>query len=370
MENVYRKEEKLYIKEVENGLILPRIMCNSGPSWGLGGVCDQKNQFVEESFYDGGWAQHGGIYSVENEFYDAREVLYIGLYVKHWGHFLIDCISKMWPLVHEDYQKMCIAYLGEEKIQGNYLEFLVLMGIQENQLIQVNNPTRFAKVYVPQASFRPCIWYTREYEQMLDTIVDNALNNFNNDDFKDIERVYFGRRQFEKALSSEFGEKYFEDTFIRNGYLSIAPESLSLREQIYIWNKSKEIVCINGSIPLNVMFCRNKDLKLTVFNKMSLYHKNPYILLYMRKIEAIFVDIYKEPLKGYPKSLGEGPYLLKATDDFKRYCREKNIVIPYSEMKLQLYSIVQEGRYYLCILGLKRRCRLLLSKVIARILKR
>lgn len=51
-----KNREKLSIEEYSNGIILPRLEVSAGPRWGLGGVCDQNNQFVDTSFYDGGWA--------------------------------------------------------------------------------------------------------------------------------------------------------------------------------------------------------------------------------------------------------------------------------------------------------------------------
>lgn len=83
---------------------------------------------------------------------------------------------------------------------------------------------------------------------------------------------------------------------------------------MYEWNHSAKC-----------SFCKNEKLKLTILNKMSIYHKNPYIYLYMRNIQAEFIDIYKEPLKGYPKSLGEGPYLIKAGKEFLIIVKEKNL---------------------------------------------
>lgn len=81
--------------------------------------------------------------------------------------------------------------------------------------------------------------------------------------------------------------------------MSVAPEKLSLEEQIYIWNNADEIACINGTIPLNVVFSKNKNLKLTVLNKTSISHENPYILLQFREIKADFIGVYKEPFKNY-----------------------------------------------------------------------
>lgn len=376
-EQIYKKQEKLHIYEYENAIILPRKFEENAPTWGKGGVCDQDDEFVQSSFYDGGWAQNGGKYewTKEDETYVDEKVIYMGVFAKHWGHFLVDMTSKLWafadPEMKENIKDYKVAYIGEEEPSGNYLEFYKMLGIQEEQLMHIENLTRFQKVLVPEAGFRPCIWYTEEYQRMFNQMAESVIEDKElKEKFKDLKKIYFSRRQFGKAVATEFGEEYIEQCFNQNGYESLGPETLSLREQIYVWNHAEAIACMNGTIPLNVVFCKNEKLKLTVLNKMSIYHKNPYIYLYMRKIEADFINVYKEPLKGYPKSLGEGPYLIKTGKEFFDYCQKEGFEIPYTGMKLRFYDLKQEIRYYLCVIGIGKQIRRVGSFVKRKILRR
>lgn len=377
-EKIFKKEKKLNIYECEKAIILPRKFEGNTPSWGKGGVCDAENNFVEASFYDGGpWAQHGGKYEWdknEEEYIDTT-VVYIGIFEKHWGHFLVDMTSKLWIFADSEFRKkqkeFKVAFLGELRPDGNYFQFFEMLGIKEEQLLAVKHPTRFKKVIVPEAGFRPCIWYTKEYQNMYDQMIMSVLQDEHlKGKYKDIKKVYFSRRQFGKALETEFGEEYIEQCYNLNGYQSLMPETLTLREQIYVWNCAESIACVNGTIPLNVVFCQNEKLKLTILNKMSIYHKNPYIFLYMRNIQATFVNIYKEPLKGYPKSLGEGPYLIKAGEEFRNYCEKEHFKIPYTGFKLKWYDFRQEVKYYLCVIGIRAKIRRVGSYVKRKILRR
>ncbi len=378
IERIYEKIEKLNIYEYENAIILPRKYEENGPTWGKGGVCDKRNEFVESSFYDGGyWAQLGGKYEwkKEDEKYSDEIVVYIGIFEKHWGHFLVDMTSKLWALTDPEFRKKIlnfkVAYVGEVDPDGNYLQFFEMLNIKKEQLIRIKQPTRFKKVFVPEASFRPCIWYTREYQNMFDQMIESVVKDeLLKNKFKNIKKIYLSRRKFGKAVSSEFGEKYIEQCFNLNGYVSLMPETLSLREQIYIWNSAESIVCVNGTIPLNVVFSKNEKLKLVILNKMSIYHKNPYIFLYMRNVQATFINVYREPLKGYPKSLGEGPYLIKIGEEFKDYCKKQQLKIPYSGLRLRWYDFRQEIKYYLCVIGIGYQVRRVGSYVKRKILRR
>ena len=83
-----------------------------------------------------------------------------------------------------------------------------------------------------------------------------------------------------------------------------------------------------------------------------------------------FIDIYKEPLKGYPKSLGEGPYLIKTGKEFFHYCQREKFEIPYTGMKLKFYDLKQEIRYYLCVIGIGNKIRRVGSYIKRKMLRR
>ena len=356
-------DHPLKIHVYDHALILPQKISDSGPKWGLGGLVDADNNFIEHSFYDGGWAKHGGIYTWDQEVYSPEIVVYVGVLGMHWGHFLIDQTNRLWaiPRLLERYENLKFAYLGEQRISGNVLHFFEMLGVHQSQLIHVTKPLRFAKVLIPEQGFKSCEWYSNEFVEMLDLLVDRAVSAVNEtSDFRFQENIYFTRRSFAKAVSSEFGEKYFEETFFSNGYKIFSPENISLEEQIYIWNNASKVACVNGTIPLNVMFARNNQLNLIVLNKTSIVHENPYILLKMRNIKADFIDIYKEPFKLYPKSLGEGPYLLWPTVAFKKYCLKHRMIIPINERQEVLFFIIEELKYIWYIIGIKRRLKLIL----------
>ena len=365
MENKINR--KLKVEEYKNGIILPRKEISNGPMWGLGGVCNADNQFVKNSFYDGGWATHGGVYSWQEETYIDEEAVYIGMFFLHWGHFLVDLTNRMWALpdFSRKQEKVKVAYIGEEEPGRNHLRFFELLGIEKDQLIHIEKPTRFRKVYVPEQGFKSCAWYSDEFVQMLNIMVQSVMNSDNDfSHLEHIENVYFSRRSFPKAVCTEFGEGYFESVFTHNGYTALAPETLTLDEQIFLWNHASSIVCMNGTIPLNVMFACNPKLNLTVLNKMRIFHENPIILLEMRGIQASFVNIFKEPLKGYPKSLGEGPYLLNSTQEFRDYCQKEKCEVPNHAIKESCYFMISEMKYYWAVLDIRGKTRRAISDMI------
>lgn len=365
--HMYKSEEKMQCIEVKDGIVLPRRFSDGdAPMWGLGGVCDDKNEFVELSFYDGGWAKHGGKYEWASETYVDEDVVYFGLFVKHWGHFLVDVIGRAWYLPQID-ENTKVAYIGEEEPVGNFLEFLELLGVKESQLIHITEPTRFRKVIVPQFACRPCIWYTEEYLSIFDSLASAVeKEGYVPKAMGDVEKIYFSRQAFGKAVQTEFGERQLAEWLKANHYSIISPEKLSLRDQIYIWNHAKEIFCINGSIPINVVFSVNKELKLRVMNKTSLIHKNLDLFLLMRSCDTLLLDIYKEPIKGYPKSIGAGPFLIGITEDILQFSEQMNMKMPFSKGQIAHEWRINTCKLAWCILNIKGKLRTVIRKVIRR----
>lgn len=366
---MYKSDKKMQCLEIKNGIVLPRFFAENAPIWGLGGVCDSENLFVELSAYDGGWAKYGGKYEWQQEEYIDEEAMYFGLFLKHWGHFLVDLLGRAWylPKISDDTK---VVYLGEEDPVENYLEFFEVLGIKKEQLLHISKPTRFKKVIVPEVACRPCIWYTEEFRSTFDYMVEMVeKEKYVPDNASNLDKVYFARLSLGKATQTEFGESFIVDWMRANDYTIISPEKLTLRDQIYIWNHAKEIACLNGSIPINIIFSKNKDLNLIVMNKTSLIHKNLDLFLLIRECKVTFLDVYREPIKGYPKSIGAGPFLLGISEDIKEYTEKKRMKFPFNEREIKKSWRKNTLRLVLCILDLKGKIREIASKLLSENLK-
>lgn len=365
--DMYLLERPMEVVYAEHAIVLPRLQQGDYPMWGLGGVCDENNAFIDLSFYDGGWATHGGKYAWEEEDYQDCTVLYFGCFFRHWGHFLVDEIGRLWYYLQaQQKETLKIAYLGEEEPAGNFLQFFELLGIKQEQLIRITKPTRFRKVIVPEFSCLSCVWYTREYRNIFDAIAQ-AVEELPACDVP--RKVYFSRLRFGKAMGSEFGEEYLAKWLTDNGYTAVSPEKLSLIEQVSIWNRAEQIACLDGSIPLNLDFCRNAQLQLLVMHKTHLEHLNLELTLLMRPCRVTLLDAYYEPYKKYPTSIGAGPFLLCISQDVLRYSREQGLVMPFSEAQLRQQR--RRGVWLLTwrIINLKGRIRMLASKLLPRKVK-
>ncbi|WP_300629659.1 glycosyltransferase 61 family protein [uncultured Thomasclavelia sp.] len=367
IDKMYKRKKKPIVKEYDCAYILPRKFVKNGPGWGSGGVVDKNKNFIDLSAYHGGWIDQGGYYDFNEYSFVNETVVYMGLFFKHWGHFLVDLLPRLWYLAQysSSNENIKVAYIGEETIDGNYLELFELIGINKSQLIRISTPMQFSKIIIPEFSCRPCIWYTDEYVFMFNKIIKNALKIVSVPDYlKNLDKVYFSRTTLKKAKLTEFGERLIENIYRDNDYLIVSPEKLNLKEQIYIWNNASEIVCLNGTIPINVVFSMNQNLQLIILNKTSLCHLNLYLFLLMRQVKYEYVNVYIELFKNIPKSIGSGPFLLSVTKEFRNYLKKNQLINNYSLLYIYRHNIINGIKYCHSIVNINKMKYWLYKKII------
>ena len=98
----------LQINSVENGLVLP-LKPSKNPSFMLGGVCDEDGNLVagfnrnssSVSSSNPGWAGICGTYDHSGETIEfvGESVIFGGVLMWHFGHFLLECMSRLWYVV-------------------------------------------------------------------------------------------------------------------------------------------------------------------------------------------------------------------------------------------------------------------------------
>ena len=369
--NMFRLNRPMTVQTVSRGIVLPQKDAESGPMWGLGGVCDESGNFVDLSAYDGGWATHGGPYPWQEETYMDCDVVYFGMFFNHWGHFLIDLMGRLWYFVNHPNPDLKLAFLGQEIPRGNFLEIFSLLGIPRENLIHITQPTRFRSVIVPEFSCKSCEWYSQEYQSIFDAMIRQVeAENYLPARLQAMEKVYFSRLSFGKAKASEFGEELIARWLECNGFTSVGPETLSVRDQIWLWNHAREIACLDGSIPMSIAFSRNPELKLTIMHKTSLEHLNVELFLLMRPCDVTFLDVWREPFRGYPKNIGAGPFLLHPGEDALAYSRSRGWEFPFTQEQLQAALRKNYVKLAWRIGNLDGKARMLASKVLPSGLKK
>lgn len=311
-------DRHLQVQSIKNAFVLPVKYVDSsrynGPIFGVGGVLDDEEKYMECS------AQvavnmrdrvYGGYAFNKDEVHIVHQsVIYMNYYIHQWGHFLLDVINRLWyALENENVPIVYTCMLGtNDKISGNYLELLKLMGIDPDRLILVNEVTQFDNVMIPEASLVPGKYFTKEYSNLFSLIVSKCCEGKH-----DYGKIYCSRSMLKQ--DKDLGEEKIETIYNENGYKSVHLEKLSLREQIQLLNGADAIAMINGSLAHNLLFVQSRPT-VTILNKTYRVNLHQFLVNSISNAEIVYVDVYVAPM---PVLYGRGPFLIRVTPEFTKY---------------------------------------------------
>lgn len=319
--------KELCVVEVEDGIVYPRTSISQG------GVCDRNNNYLKISKVDAynPVDRIGGETNKENVSYECQEnVIYLGEFKKQWGHFLIDCISRLWYILKDKDIDYKIVYTGDP-IDGIYEDFLKLLNLDLNDFIHVMVATKFQKILIPECSHMPGLYYTQEWIDIFDFAINNAMIEYNKlFKGKHKNKIIYSRRNFIKKMRAPFeiGEEVIVDQFEKNGYEIVCPEEYSVIEQIGIIQNSKEIVSISGTLAHNLIFAK-KGTRLIQLKKYPEVNYRQIEINQARQLEVINIDVSISPF--FVRN--GGPFVFDFNDNIIRFFNDYNLII---ERKLKM----------------------------------
>ena len=328
---VHIDNHKPQLSFIRNGYILPTRQDKSR-IWGAGGVLDSEKRFVEISGIDDAF---GGKYDIaDSEVKVVHEtVLYIGVIPDHWGHFLIDCVSRIWGAM-EVRDSVIIAYCtftyDYNPLAGNYGEFIKLLGIDTDRFIRVEMPMKFDEIIIPERIMSFGLECNAHYVSVIKKVIDNALSVPIDNEV--IDKIYFSRRHFRPAIDTEVGEEEIEENFRRNGFAVLYPEELSLRKLIFYLQNCRVAVSLSGTAAHNAIFA-GKDAKIIILNRICVPNQPQLRLNKLFDIDHTYVDVYNSKMLKTQNHYGAGVAYVEVTKYLENWLRDNGYAIHKKNVK-------------------------------------
>ena len=323
-------KQQLEVWQGQSATILPlREVPGDSVLFGRGGVVDAQGQYVPLS---GIPERIHNSYSYENPVCRDAKVVYCGYLVNHWGHFLVEAVTRLWYVLEQDPSiDKYVFFLNENEertIKGNYKEFFVLLGIWD-KLELISTPTTYREVVVPQIAFRCMHYYSPKFLAIFDAIADNAAVDSS---WSPYEKIYFTRSHFAKENGYEFGLDSLDDYFLRNGFQILAPEKIPLAQMIYYLRNAREIASMSGSTPHNMLFA-NSGQKLTIIERLVMNDDHQVCINRMRELEVTPIDA---SFHLYPVDFC-GPYFLGYNRILEQYTQDQDMSAPQEQYTCAAY---------------------------------
>ena len=317
-QRIKKEDKKPSTYVYEDCYFLPLKPVLNGKIFFKGGILDSNKNFIEKAKIYPNRIYQGYDFNSQDVIYDEREVVFAGCFWKHWGHFILEEISRLWYFLKETNTDLPIVYLSTFPLDKNYLEFFELLGIDTKRLVFVDKLTQFKKVHIPEVSMVALSYYTEEYTKIYEKIRSSVKKDENYPI-----KVFFSRRNFPRSQDTDFGfMKEIETFFESNGYKFFSPENLSLKEQIKILQSCDEYVCVSGTLPHNLLFAGNQ-VQSIVLNKSYIVNSHQPIIEMATGIKSTYIDVHISVL---PQHIGWGPFFFCPSDNLKSWANKKGYV--------------------------------------------
>ncbi len=274
-EQVCRKnwysDRSLQVQQVTAGILLPPDNWNPQTGEFQGGVCDGQGKFVAGLLRNK--PPQGGFYGVSSAYpitgdiaYEDKDVIFGGILIGHFGHFILECLGRLWYVLERDEKQKPLVFLTELNVHSWIWNFFELLGIASERVILLKKPTQFKSVTVPEESVHSWYNYTQEYLLPYRHMVEQSKKLTNNKSLG--KKIFLTRILLDDSQTKCINEEYFCQFFARQGFVMVELELFTLADQIAIVNNAEEIVSIMGSLTHWALFCR-PGTKFTMLTRTS-----------------------------------------------------------------------------------------------------
>lgn len=311
----------------ENTILIPATKKDSNLLFGEGGVINQDGNPIEDSFIKKGKKNEISFGITKNFSTNINieklddEYIYLGYINNHWGHFIVDFSTRLYFAKKYPTRKF-IFLVDSKEVKFSLIpqirRFIELLGIDLKNISFINKITKVKKLIIPVQSYHAEVYYSDEYIEIFNTVIDKIQPTYNNK-FK---KVYFSRVKINNLIAREIGIEKLDDIFSTNNYNIFYPENELLDNQIYILNNCVEFCAVIGSILHNIMFIKNSNINIFCINKTYLNNTLIRDTCKIRNIDIILIDAY---ISKAPVTYGCGPFLIELNDNLKNFFYDKGI---------------------------------------------
>ncbi len=319
--STYTYEKPINVVEIDDGYILPTKKSNKYTGMWDGGVCNKDKQFVaglirgknlSQRYYFGVLSSYD--FDKPEEYIDST-VIFGGVLVGLFGHFILDSLSRFWYILNNLDKDSKIVFITIMGYKSYYDDFFELLNISANRIIILEKITKFKKIIVPEEASHSFGLYHREFIIPYSQLRKNCFV-----EKTDYSKVYLTKTKCNDTQIKYVGEEYFENFYRNKGYLIISPELLPIREQINVISNAKEIVTTLGTLSHLALFAKPKT-KVTILTRVNNDTLYPQQMINdCFEIDYTFVDVSMNYLFS---NRSTGVVLLGITKYWKEYVKDK-----------------------------------------------
>lgn len=211
--------------------------------------------------------QRGAKYSVEEQAPSAVEerfagtAIYGGVMFPHYGHFLLESLSRAWfALQHPQLPIFWHASNGLDTMSKWRWEVFGLLGVSAARIKFIMRPTLVDHVLLPDAGCVLDRWIDPLHARAIGVVpfADRPLSG---------KRVWLSRSRLPEKLARIDGESEMEGCLAAAGWTVIYPEDLTVQEQLSAMADAEEIAGFEGSAFYTLLLAGNVRARITMYRR-------------------------------------------------------------------------------------------------------
>jgi capsular polysaccharide biosynthesis protein len=172
------------------------------------------------------------------------EVVYLGWYFEHFGHFLLESTARLWALAELDPSVKVLFHVRREfQPSGVFLEMLEVFGIGPDRILVPTVPTRFRRVIVPEPLYEMSHAAHVQMPGPHQIVAERMLKECDPFD----QPVYLSRRLLPPHRRPTVGEHALEEILRENGFQVVHPETMTFSDQVRLANRYHTLFAEAGS---------------------------------------------------------------------------------------------------------------------------
>ncbi len=293
------------------------------------GVYDTNGNFVESSRqWRGKRSQFWPKHAPNGVPYVDRDVVYFGNVFPHFGHFLLEHMNRGWAYARDEFRDMAAVLIndkGVNPVPGYVYDLLELLGIRRENIIILNESTRFKNVYIPGQAFNIPEYCAAEFVDTYEQMANNVRG-------EKYDKIYVSRARLKAGKT--YGEEIIQNIFQQNGFHIIYPETLSLAQQIGFMKNCRVLAgCAGTALHLSLFMPRGGTVISMKRNRITKDNFDTQNLINMaKKFNSVYIAASVEKKRSdhgtvMPQIIGMTKYLRRFFDE-NGFKYDSNIVAP------------------------------------------
>lgn len=188
------------------------------------------------------------------------DVVYLGYLFGHFGHALLESLSRVWALGHfgPDVPVVFHEYTASphrDRCPVWLLALLDAFTIPRGRVLSVMTPTQFRTIHIPDATVDLGHWISAMAGEPYRAVADRLLRG--DSPAPSSQPVYLSRTHLSAHQRLIVGERALEAALHEHGVRIVYPETISIAEQISLWNSHTDFIMCEGTAAHAVLFARN-----------------------------------------------------------------------------------------------------------------